>query len=162
MNNNQFQWERISSRFKQFYLALQDFLATDVDRVGLIKSQLNGKDRQIAIFLLSYLSEDEIFQLFNDLIYLSSFSHGSIQNIRKIIKSLPRDWVLANIEKSAEPILLKGDYDEYRRLMELYIELDYPLTFRLAKRAVYSEDQDIKEAGEDFVRKLRDLGYKEN
>lgn len=162
MNKHQFQWERISSSYKQFYLALQDFLAIGVDRVGLIKSHLNGKERQTAIFLLSYLSEDEITQLFDDLIYLSSFSHGSIQSIRKIIKSLPRDWVLTNIEKSAEPILLKGDYDEYRRLLELYIELDYSLTLRLATRAVYHEDQDIKEAGEDFIRKLSNLGYKEN
>lgn len=162
MNKNQFQWERISNSYKQFYLAMQDFFAAGVDRVGLIKSHLNGKDRQTAIFLLGYLSKDEITLLFDDLIFLSSFSHGSIQNVRKIIKSLPRDWLLANIEKYAEPILLKGGYDEYRRLLELYIELDYSLTLKLAKRAICNEDQDIKEAGGDFIRKLTDLGYKES
>jgi hypothetical protein len=87
-------------------------------------------------------------------VFLASFSHGSIQAVRKLILSLPRDWVLSRIEEVAEPILRSGDYDEYRRLLELYFELDRELASRLAARARAQEDEDVREAGEDFLDRL--------
>ena len=162
MDNDQSLWIEISSSYKQLLLALQDFLSEGFDRIGLIKPRLRGKDRNTAIFLLTYLSENELIQLFDDLIFLSSFSHRSIKIIRDIIASLPRTWVLSEIEKTAEPILSEGDYGEFRRFLELYIELDYSLTLRLAKRAKQNDDPDIKEAGEDFLQILSNLGFKEN
>ncbi len=144
-------WDQVSKSYKAFSLALMKFLASDVDRVEIMKKELLGHDRPTAIYLLRFLSQEELLQLFNELVYLSSFSHGSIEVIRQIILSLPRDWVLSNIEQVAEPILEHGSYEEYRRLMELYLKLDRNLTVELAHRATKKEDSDIKEAGQDFL-----------
>jgi hypothetical protein len=151
MNNQKILWERVSQSYKAFSLALQDFLSPEVNRVDIMKKELLDQDRVTAVYLLRYLTQEELIQLFNELVYLSSFSHGSVEIIRQIILSLPRDWVISNIKQVAEPIIKNGGYDEYRRLLELYLKLDHNLTTNLALRAINQEDSDIKEAGEDFL-----------
>jgi hypothetical protein len=64
---------------------------------------------------------------------------------------LPRDWLVAHIERYAESLLGYEDYEEYRRLLELYSLIDRDPTLRLARRAAAHDDADIKEAGEDFL-----------
>ncbi len=76
---------------------------------------------------------------------------------RDAILSLPSDWVLARIEQVSEPYLLTGTHEEYRRFLELYQELDHPLTLALAQRAASHPDPDIREAGEDFLERLKSV-----
>ena len=147
-------WERLVESHKAFASASHEFLATDVDRVALVRSALRGKDRSTAIYMLSCLPASELQALFSDLVFLASFSHGSVQKIRDAILSLPKAWVLANIEAIAEPLLQAGTYDEYRRLLELYAALDHGLALQLARRAADHGDEDIREAGEDFLVEL--------
>lgn len=149
-------WKRLVESHKAFAMASRGFLAEGVDRVKLMRDALRGQDRSTAIYMLSYLTIAELEQLFSDLVFLASFSHGAVGAIRNIILSLPREWVLATISQVAEPLLCAGTYDEYRRLLELYIELDHGLAFELARRAVEQADEDIREAGEDFLDKLRE------
>lgn len=87
--------------------------------------------------------------MLNALVDLASISHSDIELGRQGILSLPKTWLLENIEKIAEPLLKNGTDEEYRRLLELYIQIDRELTERLAKRAQH-EDSDIREVGEDF------------
>ena len=147
-------WDRLVQSHKTFSTTLRDFLDADVDRVGLVRRSLRGKDRSTAVYLLRSLSISELQELFGDLVFLASFSHGAIHTIRDTILCLPQEWVLGKIEDVAEPLLSDGTYDEYRRLLELYIELDYDLALRLAQRAAGQQDEDIREAGEDFLEKL--------
>jgi hypothetical protein len=97
----------------------------------------------------------EQLQLFNELIFLSSFSHGAVEAVRKIILALPKGWVIYNMERFADPIIKNGSYDEYRRLLEPYVEIDHDLAERLAKRTAMHDDPNIKEAGEEFITKLK-------
>lgn len=155
MNNQQSAWVNISSAYKAYAQALQDFLAlSEEDRIRLMKMALQGKDRITAIHLLQYLPQPEKMQMFDELVYLSSFSHGAIRLVRQELLSFPRDWVIARIEQFAEPYLDNGTYDEYRRFMELYIELDHDLALRLARRASKHQDLDVKEVGEEFLKNL--------
>lgn len=150
-------WKRLVNTYMEFGLVLQEFISRDVDRVAIIKSALNSEDRVIAISLLRYLNVTDLKRLFDQLVFLSSFSHGAISTIREVILSMPRDWVLSNIESTAEKFLTNGTYDEYRRILELYNELDQDLTSKLARRAMSNSDDDIREAGEDFLLKLGEL-----
>jgi len=147
-------WERLAESYRAFSSASKDFFSEGIDQLTCLRRAFRNEDRPIAIYMIQFLSNSEIKELFGELVYLASFSHGSIQAVRRLILSLPRDWVLANIEKFADPILAAGDYDEYRRFLELYMELDHDLAFKLATRATQQEDEDIKEAGEDFLEKL--------
>jgi hypothetical protein len=79
-------------------------------------------------------------------------THGSsIQTGRYGITSLPRPWVLLNIEAAASPMLCSGDYWVYRRLLEVYWYLDVDLMRNLATRATENQCRDIQEAGRDFL-----------
>ncbi|MGH9848601.1 MAG: hypothetical protein ACREBD_01965 [Blastocatellia bacterium] len=148
-------WERLVESHEAFLSASKDFFSERVDHVSCLHHAFHSEDRETAIYLAQYLDESDLKELFGDLVFLASFSHGSIQAVRRLILSLPREWVLAQIENFAEPILASGDYDEYRRLLELYLELDHELAFKLASKASQHEDEDIKEAGEDFLERLR-------
>lgn len=147
-------WNRLVDSYKAFAAASKAFLTGNVDRVTLMHKALHGRDWGIATVMFESMQTAELQQIFPDLVFLASVSHGAIQNVRDAILSLPREWVLANIERVAEPLLEKGGYEEYRRLLELYIQLDKELARRLALRATNQQDEDIREAGIDFLNEL--------
>lgn len=157
MDNKKSLWDRLSTGYIMYVEALAEFLSPDVDRIKLMKDALRGKDRFIALHLLQFITQSEHLQLFDELVYLCSFAHGAIGKAREVILALPRDWVLANIEQSAEPLLINGTYDEYRRFLELFIELDPEITLKLAQRAKNHEDSDVREAGIEFIQTLNEL-----
>ena len=77
----------------------------------------------------------------------------NISNInfgRYCIQNIPREWILANIERLVAPLLATNKEWEYRRLLELYSTLDADLTISLAIRATEHEDLGVQEAGYDF------------
>jgi hypothetical protein len=129
----------------------QNFLYHCIDKMTVLKKALqNPSERGTALRLLEYLDVEERQMLFNDLVDLASVAHSDIALVRQVILSLPKDWLLANIEASTEPLLENGTYEEYRRLLELYIDIDLSVGQRLVKRALEHEDPDIREVGEDM------------
>ena len=148
-------WERLTSAFREYSKALQEFVSERVDRVALIRQALRTDDRHVALHVSGYLKEDEHKQLF-DLWVSGASYHKSVHIYRKFILSLPRDWVLERIEAAAEPYLIDGGLEEYRRFLELYLLLDEELTRKLAQRALAHSDPDVIEAGQDFIEILGD------
>jgi hypothetical protein len=69
---------------------------------------------------------------------------------RREILSMPGDEVLGNIESVPEDSLPLGDEWEFRRLLELYEQLDRVLLKRLVERGLQSQNPEIREASEDF------------
>jgi len=123
--------------------------------VELVRSGLaDPKERAAALDVSALLSVGQKQQLFGDLLALASFGHGLVHTVRDIILSLPHDWLVANIEQHAEPLLAYDEHEEYRRLLELYRLIDRDLTLRLARRAAAHGDEDIREAGEDVLAAL--------
>ena len=149
-------WHKVFEREMAYIQARQDFIKNCTDRIGLIKKALhNPIERGTALRFIEYLNLEERQSLFDDLVDLASVSHSDIELCRKAILSLPKTWLLANIEKSAEPLLQDGTDEEYRRLLELYIDIDRELIQRLAIRALQHDDPDIREVGEDFQNYLK-------
>jgi hypothetical protein len=74
----------------------------------------------------------------------------AIRRGRTEILSLPRAIVLEVIESVAAEKLPLSEEWEYRRLLELYRELDTGLLQRLVASGLVSADADIREAAEDF------------
>ena len=144
-------WHKVFEKEIAYIQARQDFLKNCTNRIELINKALhNPTERGTALRLIEYLNLEERQSLFDNLVDLASVSHSDIELCRKAILSLPKTWLLANIEKSAEPILQDGTDEEYRRLLELYLEIDWELTQRLVLKALQHDDPDIREAGEDF------------
>ncbi len=144
-------WVDFKDAYRAYYAAAGELFSPGVDRVGIIRNALRNADRHVAITVLSDLPIGELEQVFEELVFLASFSHGPIQHIRDQILRLPHDWVLSRIESVAEPFLANGTYDEYRRFLELYSQLDLNLVRRLAERAIAHLDPDIREAGDDYL-----------
>jgi hypothetical protein len=153
LNTSELLWGRLVEAELDASKAFRAFFSEGVDRVPWVRHGLRsgGMDRSAALRFFSYLTGAEQQQLFPDLVFLASSAHGSIDFVRDLILSLPRDWVLNNIEREAEPHLREGTYDEYRRFLELYELLDVGMTQRLARRAAVHSDPDIREAGEDYL-----------
>lgn len=147
-------WQRLVESEKEFYAASHAFLKGDVDRVSLMKEKLYSRENNTAYYFLPYLETEEVLQLFDVLVPLASTGHSNIKRVRDAILSLPHDWVIRNISPLAEPLLVDGTDDEYRRFLELYSELDKDLARELAHRAIQHADPHIREAGEDFLELL--------
>ena len=111
-------------------------------------------ERSVAIEIARVLPKEQLKQLFPELVSLASFSHGLIGGARDLILSLPRDWTLTNIESVAEPILAQGGYEEFQRLIELYVALSPVLARRLAQRAIEHPDIDVVEVGRDCLDRI--------
>lgn len=70
------------------------------------------------------------------------------------ILALPRDVVLQRIERIAGDCLPLDDEWEFRRLLEVYEQLDRGLLRRLVETGLVSGNQEIKEAAKDFRERL--------
>ncbi|ELR99403.1 hypothetical protein [Gloeocapsa sp. PCC 73106] len=129
----------------------QKFLTQSGDRLSILKEALhNPSERVTALQLCLYLTEAERQTLFDELVRLASVGHSDIELVRQTILSLPHSWLSTHIEAVAESLLEEGTDEEYRRLLELYINIDNHLAKRLIKRALQHQDPEIQEVGEDF------------
>ena len=147
-------WHQLVDQEKTYLSTRQNFLNSP-SKIELIRKALqNPLERATALKIINYLTQDERQSLFHELIKLASVGHSDIELVRHTIVSFDKNWLLENIETQAESVLENGTDEEYRRLLELYIQLDYKLTQRLAKKALQHPDIDIQEVGEDFQRYL--------
>lgn len=115
--------------------------------------------RATAIRVIGLLPLHDRQALFPEIVRYASSAHGMIQKFRDLVVGLPHDWVVANIERVAEPLLESSSaeyqFEEYRRLLELYRQIgDRGLVERLARRAAAHPDEDIREAGIEFLGRL--------
>lgn len=149
-------WHQLLTQEEAYISSRHTFLTQSSNRLSIIKDALdNPSERATALQLCLYLTESERLTLFDELVRLASVGHSDIELVRQAILSLPLSWVSTRIETVAESLLEKGTDEEYRRLLELYINIDENLAQRLVKRALQHEDLDIREVGEDFKNYLK-------
>ena len=149
-------WRKYIESANAMINARRDLFLKSASLVELFRAGLHDPvTRPYTLELVSFLKDEDRTELFADVLALASFSSGATKAARALILGLPREWVLANIEETAEPFLRDGTYDEYRSILELYLELNQSLTYKLARRAAEHTDPDINEAGQDFLEKLR-------
>ena len=79
---------------------------------------------------------------------------GVITQGRRDILAMPREAVVESIELVATECLPLGEEWEFRRLLELYAELDRGLLNRLVESGLASDAAEIREAAEDFRDRL--------
>ena len=156
IQNNTAIWHQLINQERDYLITRQTFLNSYTDKVNLFKNALqNPTERTTVLHLFTDLTLEERQSLFDELIKLASVGHSDIELVRNVILSFDKTWILNNIEKSAESILNNGTDEEYRRLLELYINIDQDLTKRLVKQALETDDPDIYEVGEDFQNYLK-------
>jgi hypothetical protein len=120
-------------------------------RVELIREALDKGASVYPVEILKVMDQEEVQEVFAELLPIAAYDKGSTKAVHEIILNLPREWVLANIEKYAQPLLDIQDLEDYRGLLELYRQLDKDLTLRLINQALQTHDRDMIELAE-FVR----------
>lgn len=82
--------------------------------VEVVRAGLNDPtERGTALRAAALMRIEDRLLLFDDLLNLASSSHAHMGVARELILSLPREWVLANIGRSAEPLLCKGSSSRF-------------------------------------------------
>lgn len=150
-------WTRVVETERDYVEARIALFSGATSIIELVRQALHRPtERATALGIARLLNPQQRQALFPDLLSLASVGHGLTGASRDLILSLPRDWVLSTIDKTAEPILEQGGYEEYQRLLELYTELDRDSAVRLAQQAAAHSDPDVQETGRDFLKQLRE------
>lgn len=133
-----------------------EFFQPGVDRVALVRQALRtpGRDRMTALTLLKGMAVDEQQRLFPELIQAARAAHGPVGAVRELIQALPRDWVLAHIEREVDAVLTGEQYDDYWMFLELYQQLDGSKALALARRAAGHPDPEIRALGLEWLADL--------
>ena len=157
--NNQEIWHKLVESETVYIENRQNFVRDCTNKIAIFQNALHTPaERGTALRLIEYLKTEDRQLLFDDLVDLASVSHSDIELCRQAILGLPKSWLLENIETSTAEILKNGTDEEYRRLLELYIEIDLGLAGRLAKQALDHADPDVCEVGEDFDNYIKRAG----
>jgi hypothetical protein len=106
------------------------------------------------MLLKDFVKVEDLQELLPFLLLHASSVHQYLFAFRAIILRIPREWLSKRIEDAAKPILDGGDDEDYRRLLELCIEVQPALAKRIAKRAMKSANADVREVGSEFVEVL--------
>jgi hypothetical protein len=144
-------WDDVKRRHHEYIQAKGSFLKNPSAALIIKRSLAVPEDRALALDLISNYPDSESVEFFSQLISLASYVNGFTETCQDLILGLPREWVMRNVETAIDEILADGDYEEYRCLLELCCKLDRELMIKIARRASSSLDEDIKEAGADFL-----------
>lgn len=153
--NTENKWQQLVESHLKFSRTLKEFFSDDIDRVAVLRQAFQRGEIATALYVAPYMPASELTQLFEQLVHIST-AHGYAGIAREIILSLPREWVLSNIERTINFLLAKGFADDYRRILELLFELDYELTRKYAQKAIDHPDEEVQEAGQDFLERMGD------
>jgi hypothetical protein len=139
--------------------ALEAFLEKSDDPIEAIRSAFVGYGDHVrtALWILRQTpSGGSIFDPAMFLPGLISAVAADIPTAGEIVLAMPRQWVIANIEGAAEPLLSTSTdlWWDYYYLMILFEKLDTGLAFRLAKKALESADPDVRERGAGYFEGL--------
>jgi hypothetical protein len=148
-------WKKVLEADAAAYAAQYELFSICGDSIiEIVRAGLHDpSERSTAFRIAGLLKEEQRKALLPDLVSLAcepSYA-PTIINARKVIMSLPKQWVLAQMDPSIERILKSDDDWESRRLLELCSLLDRDLTLKIAAIAAAHQDPEIREAGTDFL-----------
>jgi hypothetical protein len=107
--------------------------------------------RAVALEVASKLKPSELQELLPELLDLATYVHGLTRRAREVIMILPRDWLANSIERAAERVIEYGEEEQFRLLHAIYTDIDRALAKNLAQRALSHPDEDVREAGREFL-----------
>jgi hypothetical protein len=143
-------WQDVVDAYLKYVEKSGEFFQAKLDRIKLLREGLRRGNTAAVLDLTSGLDVSETIQLLPELIYLST-APGYARKAREIILSMPYKWLLLNVEKAAEPIMSSNDEEDFRRLFELYLEINRELAEKFTERVLDHSDEYIREIGQDFL-----------
>jgi hypothetical protein len=146
-------WQHMLSAYMKYVEKSGEFFQSNLDRVKILREGFQRGDTPVVLDLASGLDVSELIQLLPELLYIST-APGYARKAREIILSMPQEWLLLNVEEAAESIMKANDEEDFRRLFELYLEIDHELAEKFSERVLNHSDEYIRDIGQDFVKIL--------
>jgi hypothetical protein len=151
-SNDQRLWAELCAAENAFYKARMALFREVSDWSGVLAAALeNPSQRGTALRVLEILPEHRIREQTAALIRLASVGHSDIASSRTMILKLDRGWLVENVDPIVRQVLVGGGAEEYRRIAELYSQLDSDLLKVHLERCRASNDADIREIADDFA-----------
>jgi len=131
------------------------FLQEARDPLGYVRRALSGPPSRgveaiVALGLLHQMDVEDRMAVFSELLVLClSQKFGNMA--RSVVLTLPKDWLLANIEAASRCLIEKADDLEFFALLRLFKDIDLGLAIRLAREGARSADEDVMAVGSDFL-----------
>lgn len=147
-------WADIVAAEQHLARCSADFYQDADSRAGVLVAALAGSnwDRQAALNFLRRFPEDVPALL--ELLVEHALSHRWASLARSAIRSGRRDSVAARLPDVIDRYSAGAEGDDYRRLAELCAEVEHwDILGRLVRQTMASDDVEIREVGEDFLRK---------
>lgn len=153
-------WRQLVEAESRFYAAGNLVLTSCRNQlVELIRPALLRPHQTVtALRMAKFLTIEERQSLLPDLLGIACSYHGQTAFARELVLDLPHEWLINNIEASAERLLQYNSYEEYQGLFQIYMELDLTLAKKLTERAARHSDPDIQDASDHFLEALRQEG----
>ena len=110
-------------------------------------------ERGAALRVMKILPEPRARVHIQQLAHLASVGHSDIALVREILMTkLDRRWLVENIDRYVEPILATAeDEEEFRRIAELYQQVDPELLTMHLARCASHPDEEIRDIATDFA-----------
>ena len=134
-------------------IQVQKFLDESIDHIAILKFGLSQSSAHIlaSFQVLERFTPQALIPFLQDLLSLVAYSQRHINEAAELIIKMPRDWVVANIEKESEQLLSENSYYEYQQIMSLYQDLDQELASRFAQSTLTNPDPDIRDIGKYYL-----------
>lgn len=127
-------------------------LAGDLD--GIISRALDKpSERGAALRVMEILPEQLVRPRIQQLARLAAVGHSDIALVRDVITTkIDRRWLADNLDRCVQPILAGAeDEEEFRRIAELYRQLDPGLLKTHLARCASHANEDVREIASDFA-----------
>jgi hypothetical protein len=145
-------WEECLNKRSDLLQSYQRLLEKAKDKVAVVRNGLGTTGgRDCALSIMAILESSEQQSLFDAVLRVACDHHRFVGQARAVILTMPRQWVLENITRYGDALLLQADHDMWRRFLELCEVLDTSVLKRFAERASKSADPDAARAGRGFL-----------
>jgi hypothetical protein len=148
-------WMRFHAADTSLNDARMALLQGAVDIAAIIATALSrASERGSALRLLLTLPEVQSRKHLHELVGLASVGHSDIGLTRSVLGRIDRAWLSEQITSHVDAILNNGTDEEYRRIAELYQELDLDLLKAHLALCAKHRNPAVQEVAADFNGKL--------
>jgi hypothetical protein len=151
-NAEQMLWNNVVEKYRDYVQARMELFRHTSSIIDILRKALkNINHRIVALEIAEILDQEKKKQLLIDLLPIACYPKGDSYLAWNIILSLPKNWLIENIEVASEPLLQNGSSTDYIGLLGLCRSIDGNLARKIADRAMQHPDEAIRQEIKDFM-----------
>jgi hypothetical protein len=151
-NSDEQLWSELCAADDRYFEARMALVQRAGDLDGIIGRALDKpSERGAALRVMKILPEERVRLHLQQLARLASVGHSDIALVRDVMMTkMDRRWLVENLDRHVEPILAKAeDEEEFRRIAELYQQLDPDLLKTHLARCASHANEEVREIASD-------------